>query len=143
MNSKLPKVKVAFILEGKDFDVDKITERLKVPPTSVRSKNDWPDAIKNLPENYPDNLKPRVNWILETEKEICDSVQKQFEKITKKLVGKEEIIKNLCLQYNLETGFTIVIDMEEMNRPELFLTKEIISFAASINAEIGFDLYIY
>ncbi|MCV42291.1 DUF4279 domain-containing protein [Listeria monocytogenes] len=60
----------------------------------------------------------------------------------RQLQGKENIINSLCNDLNLKAIFTVVINMENGDGPELVLTKEIISFISSINAEVGFDIYV-
>ncbi len=98
----------------------------------------WEDKIRAA-ETIENLQKEELN-------EVIGSVEEarpiQFEKIMKLLLGKEIIIKEICSIYNLDTFFEINIFMENGDRPEMILTKDIISFLASINAEVGFDLYI-
>lgn len=58
------------------------------------------------------------------------------------LQGKERLINELCERFELTASFTVVVEMEAGDAPELVLTKDIILFIAAINAEVGFDLYI-
>ncbi|MBC1317287.1 DUF4279 domain-containing protein [Listeria booriae] len=131
MESNLPKVRAGFYLVGDDFDLDYVTKKLYVSPTSTRTKND-----------FPVSRMAHTSWELETEKEFCNAVCWQIEKLLDKLRGKENIISELCNELNLEAIFTIVVNMESGDGPELVLTKEIVSFIGAVNAEIGFDLYI-
>ncbi|EAG1285184.1 DUF4279 domain-containing protein [Listeria monocytogenes] len=52
------------------------------------------------------------------------------------------MINNLCNDLNLKAIFTVVINTENGDDSELVLTKEIISFISTINAEVGFDIYV-
>ncbi|AQY51474.1 hypothetical protein PWEIH_14851 [Listeria weihenstephanensis FSL R9-0317] len=131
MTFELPRVRVSFCLTGADFDLDTVTKVLQIIPTSTRTKRDWPVAAM-----------AKTCWELETEKEECKAVSWQFAKIMEKLSGREERIKALCRDLELEVMFTIVIDMESANGPELVLTKEIVQFIGSMGAEVGFDVYV-
>ncbi len=128
---ELPKLRIVFFFSGDEFDFDEVTDRVNIVPTQTRRKEDFP--IKELGTNQ---------WSLKTEKESCKAVSLQFEKILEKLRGKEEIINQICRENNIEVGFEVRVFMENGDGPELVLTREIISFLASINAEVGFDLYI-
>ncbi|MGN9163744.1 DUF4279 domain-containing protein [Tissierellaceae bacterium HCP3S3_D8] len=127
----LPKIRVSFYLSGDMLNTDNVTKRINIIPTETRQKEDFP--IKEFGSNY---------WLLETKKESCKAVSWQFDKILEKLHEKEEIINQICKEYDAETGFVVTVFMENGDGPELVLTREIISFLASINAEVGFDLYI-
>jgi hypothetical protein len=126
----LPKIKVSFIISGDDFNFDEVTERLNINPSKTRKKNDFP--LHDFAHSY---------WALDTGKDSCKAVSWQFEKIMKSLEGKESIIKQICIEHSLITTFVITIYMEDFDRPEISLTNENITFIASINAEVQFDLY--
>ena len=106
-----------------------------IQPTRTRKKADWP--IGTVKAGFAVDF-----WEIRTEEEECKAVQWQFEKIMKELIGKTETIKELCHEYNLKAGFVVVVKAEVGDFPEMVLTQEIISFVASINADIGFDMYI-
>lgn len=127
----LPQIRVSFFFSGDEFDIDDVTTKMNIIPTETRKKKDFPIAEF-----------AHTEWVLDTEKESCKSVSLQFEKLIKLLNRKEIIINQICKDYNIEAGFSIMILMENGDGPEMVLTKEIISFLASINAEVGFDLYI-
>ncbi len=128
----LPKIEVCFFFEGDDFDVNDVTDQMQLTPTQIREKKDFP--IEEL---------AHTEWLLTTEKESCKVVFRQFEKLMKLLVGKEKVINQICSNHKISVGFCVTIWMEDGDKPEIVLTKEIVLFLASINAEVGFDLYIY
>ena len=127
----LPQIKVSFFFFGDEFNIDEVTAQMKIEPTETRKKEDFP--IKELAHTY---------WSLDTPKENCKVVSWQFEKIMNLLVGKETVIKQICDNHKVKAEFLIDIWMENGDKPEMVLTKDIISFLASIDAEVGFDLYI-
>ena len=128
---KLPQIKAIFYFVGDEFNINDVTKKMNIVPTRARNKEDCP--IKEFAHTV---------WSLKTEKETCRAVSIQVEKLIKPLIGKEEIINEICSEYNIETEIIIVISMEGENKPEMVLTKEINSFVSSINAGVGFDLYI-
>lgn len=131
MESSMPKVRVGFYLVGDYFDINEVTDKLNIQPTSTRTKDDWPVPMM-----------AKTSWELETKKDYCKAVCWQFEKIMEDLVGKEAKINELCAGLDLEAIFTIVINMENGDGPEMVLTKEIVKFIGLINAEVGFDIYV-
>ncbi|WP_333638464.1 DUF4279 domain-containing protein [Tissierella praeacuta] len=127
----LPKIRVSFYMTGDEFDIEDITRKMNIIPTKTRQKEDFP--VKEF---------AHTEWVLDTEKESCKVVSWQFEKILERLHDKQEIINQICKEKDIKVGFVVTVFMENGDGPEFVLTKEIISFLASINAEIGFDLYI-
>jgi len=127
----MPQIRVSFFFSGDKFDLNDVTDRMQYIPEFSRNKEDCP-----LPEVAC------TCWSMDSEKESCRAVSIQFEKILDLLIGKEQIILQICNDYNIDVGFLINIFFENGDRPEIVLPKEIVLFAASINAEIGFDLYI-
>ena len=128
----LPQIKVSFFFSGDEFDIDEVTEKLKINPTTTRKKEDFP--IKQLAHTL---------WSLDTEKESCNTVSIQFEKLMELLRGKETLIKLICSNYKINAEFIVDIWMNNGDKPEMFITKDIFSFIASIKAAKGFDLFIY
>ncbi|MDT0017144.1 DUF4279 domain-containing protein [Listeria swaminathanii] len=131
MEPNLPRICVGFYLTGDDFDLNYVTAKLGILPTNMRERKDFPVSAM-----------AHTSWELETEKEFSKAVCYQFEKLIRELRGKEAIINELFDNLNLEVIFTVVINMENGDGPELVLTKEIIGFVSAINAEVGFDIYV-
>jgi len=130
MNNFVPSIRIAFYLAADDFNLDEVTRRMGMTPDKARTRDDWPT------EHYVKTV-----WSIETKEENCVAVCLLFEKFLDVLKGKEVIIKDICKDYNIEASFEIIIHCQDGNNPELVLTRDIISFAASIGAEIGFDIY--
>lgn len=122
-------------MAGNNVNLDILTEKLNLQPTRIRKKNEWPQAsiIAGIAQDV---------WELQMGKEECRAVSIQLDKLQDSLYSKVEIIKELSKKYLLETSITVVIEMETGDGPEMVLSKENIAFLSSINAEIGFDLYI-
>ena len=127
----IPKIRIDFWITGDLFEPREVSEILQIEPTKIRRKEEYP-----LPQTA------LTSWKLSTKKEECKAVCWQFEKLIKLLKGKEKLIIGMCEQYKLTASFTVVVEMEAGDSPELVLTKDIILFIAAINAEVGFDLYI-
>jgi len=132
MDDFIPSIKVTFYIMADEFDLEEVTRRLGINPTETRTKDSFP----------PQGL-AHTSWSLDVEEKDCCAVAILFEEMLEVLGGKSETIKTLCDDYNLETSFVVVIHMQGEDNPEMFLPREVISFAASINADIGFDLYCY
>ena len=132
MEEYIPSINVILYITADEFDLDEVTRKIGVVPTSTRTKDSFP----------PQGLACTI-WALETGRESCIAVAIQFEKLLKLLEGKADVIMNVCDEYSLSAGFEVIIHTECANNPELILPREVVSFAAAINAEIGYDLYCY
>ena len=82
-------------------------------------------------------------WKYEIIVQECKNLAIPFNEIQTLLINKVSIIKNLANELNLEIRFEIIVHAHEMNIPELTLSQKNISFVASINAEVSFDIYSY
>ncbi|RTQ87633.1 DUF4279 domain-containing protein [Lysinibacillus telephonicus] len=128
-------VKVYFSLYGEDFPIDEVTERLKVIPTGTYKKGDL------IPNRSTNRYRKESSWDLGTDYQDSLDVNKQLQEIVDKLQNKSLTINEIKDAYSLECKFFIVIIIENGNTPTLYLNKEIVKFASSIEAEFDVDLY--
>lgn len=138
---RIPKIRAKFGLESKDFSIDYVSHELGIQPDWSRTFDGWPDVITNNP-NLPEDLKPRTIWSMQTTKDECWAVEIQLVKLINRLDGKVDIIQKLSRELNLQAYFVVVVDMLVGDHPEMVLSKEIVAFMSSVNAEISFDMYI-
>ena len=82
-----------------------------------------------------------MEWSIQYTAENCNAVSVPFESLVCLLKDKKDTINSICTDYNVRSAFNVVIHMEEAYGPEIVLTKNILSFASAINAEICFDIY--
>ena len=84
-----------------------------------------------------------TDWTLSTGYQESYDINNQLNTILKSLEGKTKELKQLKKKYDLEFLFMIVIQVENDEKPAMYLQKNIIGFASLIQAEIQFDLYIF
>ena len=82
-------------------------------------------------------------WTLSTGYQESYDINNQLHVILKSLEGKTEQLKHLKQKYDLQFLLMVVIQVENNESPAMYLQKNIIDFASSIQAEIHFDLNIY
>jgi predicted DNA-binding protein YlxM (UPF0122 family) len=126
---------VYFSLFGDDFPIDEITEKLKVTPTEIYKKGDL------IPNRSTIRYRKESSWDLGTGYQDSLDVNEQLQQIVDKLQNKSSTINEINEAYSLECIFYIVIIIEKGNTPALYMDKEIINFASSIEAEFDVDLY--
>jgi len=136
MKSFIPSIKVALYLIADEFDLDRVTEMIGVIPTETRTRESFP------PQSIAAGV-AKSEWSVEIIQENCIAVSTLFEELLMVLKGKEGIIRLVCEDFSIEAGFLVVIHMKDGDSPEVILPREVISFAAAIRAEIGFDIYCY
>ncbi|AGK54534.1 DUF4279 domain-containing protein [Bacillus sp. 1NLA3E] len=129
------KTMVYFSLYGDNFSIDEVTEKLNVTPTKTYKKG---DLIPNLSTV---RYRKETSWDLGTGYEDSLDVCNQLQQIVGKLQNKSSNINEIKEAYSLECKFYIVIKIEKGNAPFLYLDKDIIKFASSIEAEFDVDLY--
>lgn len=130
-----PRIKVHLYLSADSFDLAEVTRRLDVTPTCTREKSEWPQVSIDMEIAH-------VSWNYTTTEIQSLSVENSFSELIEVFNPKIAVIKELIQEFRLETTLVVVINGESVNLPEMQLSEEIIAFAASINASIGFDMYL-
>lgn len=130
--SIIPKTKVIFCISGDGLNIFDVNKRMQIESAGFKRKK-HPHTVESA----------MTEWRIETKKEYYRSISYHFEELIEVLKGKEETINAICEQYNATTVFIVNIFMELGGRPVMDLTKEIVSFTASINAEVDFKLHLY
>ena len=128
-------VQVNFTISSEnDFCHEELTERIGLKPTYLRKKG---ELLKNGRKFH------LSEWGIGTEYEPSLNIDNQLFKITEQLIGKECIINDMCYKNSAKCHFVIVINVEEGKIPVMAFDQDFIHFASSINAQVGFDLYVF
>ncbi|SEU03430.1 DUF4279 domain-containing protein [Lacrimispora sphenoides] len=138
----LPRINVSFVISGKNIDFEQLNEAVDILPTETRGVDDWPKAIRNN-LNLPEELRPRCEWSICQEMELCKQVEIPINKIVERLKGKEQKLFAFCKRNELKKSLSITIHGEAMNLPEVVLSSNIVSYFGKLEVEIGFDIYAY
>lgn len=128
-------IMVYFSLYGDEFPLDDVTEKIEVTPTKTYKKGDL------IPNRSTACYRKETSWDLGTGYQVSLDVNNQLQQIINKLQNKASIINEIKEAYSVECKFFIVVKIEQGNTPALYLVKDIIKFAASIEAEFDVDLY--
>lgn len=120
---------------GDDFPIDDITEKLEVTPTETYKKGDL------IPNRSTVHCRKETSWDLGTGYQDSLDVNDQLQQVVGKLQKKTSTINEIKDAYSVECKFFIVIKIEKGVTPALYLDKDIIKFASSIEAEFDVDLY--
>ncbi|WP_314065402.1 DUF4279 domain-containing protein [uncultured Vagococcus sp.] len=129
--TKMSKIRISFGFMSEKLNFDEINNILGLKATRAKRKEDYP-----LPEYGT------TEWVYSTSKDETLSLDDQFRKFLVIWEGKEDLINTISKKFEAQTFFSIVIEAPSMGGPEVVLYPDVVSFASSINAEIGFDLYI-
>ncbi len=133
-----------FSATGDIFPLEAITEALSIEPTRTYKKGDVVARRDNPNLVSTKTLyRKETNWTLSTSYQESYDINNQLYVILKSLEEKTEPLKQLKKKYDLEFLFMVVIQIENNESPAMYLQKNIIDFASSIQAEIHFDLNIY
>lgn len=125
---------VEFSIIGDNFNPDEITKSLGIEPTEC--------YIKGYDKNRYFKMK-ESSWSLSTGYIQTVYISDLFDELINKLTSKKDILLELKNKYNLMFKFFVVINIENGEKPAIYLDKEVVSFANYLSAEFDFDLYIY
>ncbi|MEI5909640.1 DUF4279 domain-containing protein [Bacillus spongiae] len=127
-----------------EFPVEAFTNTLVIEPTKTYKKGDVIERPNN-PHLVSTKIRYRIetNWTISTGYQESYDINNQLNVILNSIEGKTEQLKLLKEKYGLEYFFMVVIQVENNEKPAMYLRKNIIDFASSIQAEIHFDLYIF
>lgn len=139
---KLPKVEVSFVADGKDFNLENMTRILEIKPTEIRTKDDWPDAIKNNP-NLPEEYQPRHNWVYSKIFYEMYDFTLAYQEILSKFKPKIEKLKKLANKEQIDYAVVLSIDCYDGDFPAMVVDSTMVHFLSDINAEISFDIITY
>ncbi|GKU83086.1 DUF4279 domain-containing protein [Niallia sp. NCCP-28] len=128
-------VMVCFSIFGDAFPIENISGKLGVLPTTAYKKG---ELIANRSSSFS---RKETSWDLSTGYQVSCDVNEQLQQILNKLQNKTSVIKEIKENYLVECKFFIVIKIANGSTPALYLDKEAIKFASSIEAEFDIDLY--
>ena len=131
----IPKIKVHLYLKADSFDLAEVTKRLSINPTEAREKTQFPQVSIDMGIAC-------TRWKYTTTEKESLSVSDSMKELIDVFGSKVEVINELINEFQLKTRVVVVINGELVRLPEMYINKESIAFAASINASIGFDLYL-
>lgn len=120
-------------LVGNDFDLDYVTNILEISPTYTRDKN---EILRNG-EKFG-----HTEWGTYTEYEQSFDIEIQLDKVLIPYRNKVDLMNKIRIECNAEWNVVIVIYIRNGHKPALGFSKHNLKFLASIDADVGFDLYI-
>lgn len=138
---QFPSVRVVFSLSGQSSQVrmnfESVTSALQIQPTAIRTVESFPKVSQKY--GYAVD-----SWALGTARQQSHDVMFQLEELMGQLRGKQAVLKEIIEEKKLRSNFLLYIHTNKENGyPKMKFSKEIVSYAASINASIGIDDYRY
>jgi len=128
-------VMVRFSIHGENFDPCVISEELGLSPTETHLKG---EPTKNGRNTWKD-----TSWSINTGYEESLDINVQLEKIMSLLEFKTEKLVELKDKLCVSMLFMIVVKIENNETPAMYFKKPFIHFLSRIDAEVGFDVYVY
>ncbi|AJZ90057.1 DUF4279 domain-containing protein [Cedecea neteri] len=128
-------VKAEFSICGDVFDPNEITALLQIEPMEVQLK-DLISGTKKRPST-------ETSWSIYTEKEESCDVDMQTKKLLSLLRCKIDVLNEIKEKYGVTFYFSLLIEIENGEKPAIYWSAETNRFLGSIGAESSIDLYIY
>lgn len=115
---------------GDEFPVENVTDVLGIEPTKTYNKGDI-IVNPNLVSTYIRRRK-ETDWTVSTGYQESYDINDQLSQILKSLEEKTKELKQLKKKYRLEFLFMIVIQIENDEKPAMYLKKNIIDFSSAV-----------
>lgn len=128
-------VKVEFFITHEKLNLEIIKKELELVPTEFWMKG---DSIQGKKFKKPDSC-----WVISTQYEESLNINEQIEKILNILDSKKNSLKEFRKKYDWDLLFSIVINIENNEKPEMYFEKKFIDFVQEIEAEFFIDLYVF
>lgn len=138
------KVKAYFSILGDVFPLEEVTRILGVEPSETHKKGD--EIIRPYNPNVIStkiHYRKEMDWKLSTGYQVSLDINEQLDPLLDKLEVRTKALQDIKEKYNLFYLFMVVIQVENNEKPAMYLESRIINFASEINAEIHFDLSIF
>ncbi|PXW48367.1 uncharacterized protein DUF4279 [Erwinia sp. AG740] len=128
-------VKAEFSICGDVFDPHEITEILRIEPTEI--------CLKGFTGGKRKRPTTETSWSKCTEKEESYDVGEQTEKLLSLLKDKVFILNEIKEKYNVIFIFSLLIEVENGEKPAIYWSVDTNRFLGEIGAESSIELYIY
>ncbi len=131
---RIPLIGVKLFVTGedyKDFDLDEVTAKLEIEPVRTQKQ----EILKN------GTVKPTY-WLFELPKVEALSIDDRLNEMRLMLIGKKNVIKELCESRGLCATFEVTITADSDELPEIYITSDFLAFAGELNADIGIAMYL-
>ena len=141
MNSSNPyelkrtNVMAEFSIIGDTFSLETITNELGILPSITRVKG---DKIRNT-----DMVHNETCWEWNTGYEESLEVDNQISQIIGKFECKLDRLDALKVRFDLEYKLSVVINVQNDEKPAIYLSRETVKFISRIESDFDCDLYIY
>ncbi|CAM2813992.1 DUF4279 domain-containing protein [Paenibacillus sediminis] len=129
------RVMVKLDIYGDNFNPQIITDQLNIQPHMSWQKGDSVEGKSTV--------RNKTCWRFSTGYQESLDINDQLSVIIERFQGESEKLIELIKAHNLEILVSIVINIEENQKPAMNFNKETISFIHQIGAEVDIDLYIY
>ncbi|MEL0577617.1 DUF4279 domain-containing protein [Pectobacterium punjabense] len=128
-------VKAEFSICGDVFEPNEITALLQIEPMEVHRK-----GIISGTRKKPST---ETSWSICTEKEASCDINEQTKKLLFLLIDKTDALDEIKGKYNTTFILSLLIEIENGEKPAIYWTAETNQFLGRIGAESSVDLYIY
>jgi hypothetical protein len=132
----MTKIKLTLAIYGDDFSPSQLTKIVNILPTNIWIKGD------SIPNRKTSITRKETNW---------EFSQGYFESIDLEYVSNQlfDIIKpqiklfqKFIQEYRLSSKLYIILEIENDEKPSLFIDKQMMEILILLNGEIDIDLYL-
>ncbi len=128
-------VMIEFSIYGDNFEPDYITNHLGIRPSETYLKG---ELIRN-----GRIARKETAWTLSTGYEVSTDINVQLKKLMLLIENKLDKLETLKDKIHINMLFMVVVKIENKEAPAMYLEKPFIDFLGKLEAEVGFDIYIY
>lgn len=138
-----PKIRAYLNIEGDEFDIDSLSQKLQIRPTDFYIKG---DAIHKSGSNQLSRLqrfRTSTCWMFSTPEIETYYLEEVTSLLCSNFIGKEKDIQNFLIENKLVASLILVVICTPTKVPALILDQMILEFSNSIGVvRVEFDTYI-
>ena len=124
-----------FSIIGDIFPLETVTDELGISPNATYMKG---ERIRNT-----EMMQKETCWVWSTGYEESVDIDTQVSQVVDKFEKSLDRLDSLKQQFNLEYRLSVVINIQNDEKPAIYLSRETIKFISRIESDFDCDLYAY
>jgi|SRR5690606_9754450 len=131
----MTKIKLVLLIFGEEIDLTSLTNVMKLTPT-----NYWEKGDKILGRKR-ELIRKESCWELDFKFVNTLYLDEVTDQVVMKLSNNLNSISNYIKENKLQTKFNIIVEINDNEKPALYLNKSFLKVVSRMNSEIDIDLY--
>ena len=130
----MAQIRAYLTLIGAEFNTDFVTSQIGIQPDEIRQKDEMLPNGKRF---------GKTQWGVHTDKISTDELAPVLRKLIERFDCGTACLRGLLSTCNAEWHLLILLEVYNEERPVLYFPSDVIHFLGEIDAQVGFDDYMF